>query len=66
MRRIRNKRLKREILRDMKYFKASQRLNCKFNQRYWHVPKRWEKNTRTRMLVRAYAMQLRRRNDSRK
>lgn len=61
MRRIRNKRLKREILRDIKYFKAFQRLNREYNQKFWHVPTGWKRNTRTRMLVRAYALQLRRR-----
>ncbi len=61
MRRVRNKRLKREILRYMKYFKAFQRLNREYNQKFWHVPKGWKRNTRTRMLVRAYALQLRRR-----
>lgn len=61
MRRVRNKRLKREILRDMKYFKAFQRLNREYNQKFWNVPTGWERNTRTRMLVRAYALQLRRR-----
>lgn len=67
MRRVRNKRLKREILRYMKYFKAFQRFNREYNQKFWYVPKGWERNTRTRMLVRAYAFQLRRRrNDSRK
>ena len=66
MRRVRNKRLKREILRDMKYFKAFQRLNREYNQKIWHVPTGWKRNTRTRMLVRAYALQLRRKHDDRK
>ena len=61
MRRVRNKRLKREILRNMKYFKAFQRLNREYNQKFGHVPTGWKRNTRTRMLVRAYALQLRRR-----
>lgn len=61
MRRVRNKRLKREILRDMKYFKAFQRLNREYNLKFWNVPTGWERNTRTRMLVRAYDLQLRRR-----
>ncbi len=61
MRRVRNKRLKREILRDMKYFKAFQRLNSEYNQKFWHVPTGWKRNTRTRMFVKAYALQLRRR-----
>ena len=61
MRRVRNKRLKREILRDMKYFKAFQRLNREYNQKFWYGPTGWKRNTRTRMLVRAYALQLRRR-----
>ena len=61
MRRVRNKRLKREILRDMKYFKEFQRINREYNQKFWHVSTGWKRNTRTRMLVRAYALQLRRR-----
>ena len=66
MRRIWNKRLKRNILWYMKQYKIFKRIGHNFDQKFWEVPEGRKRNTRARMLVRAYAFQLRRKNDSRK
>ena len=66
MRRVRKKRLKRNIVEYMEQEKMINRLGQKLIQQWGCKLLSWRRNARTRMLVRAYALQLRRRNDSRK
>lgn len=60
MRRVRNKRLKRNIVEYMKHEKMINRLVQKFIQQWGCKPLSWRRNARTRMFVKAYALQLRR------
>lgn len=66
MRRVRNKRLKRNIVEYMKQEKMINRLGQKLIQQWGCKLLSWRRNARTRMFVKAYAFQIRRRNDSRK
>lgn len=66
MRRVRNKRLKRNIVAYMKHYKMIIRYYQRRRQKWEHVPLGWRRNVRPMMIARAYAFQLRRKNDSRK
>lgn len=66
MRRVRNKRLKRNIVAYMKHEKMINRLVQKFMQQWDCKPFSWRRNARTRMFVKAFTFQLRRKYDSRK
>ena len=62
MRKVRNKRLKRNIVEYMKHEKMINRLVQKFIQQWdYNNPISWKRNARTRMFVKAFTFQLRRR-----
>lgn len=61
MRRVRNKRLKRNIAAHFRHFKMFKRYYQEMYQKWDFTLGRGNGNTRSGMLVRAYAFQLRRR-----
>lgn len=67
MRRLRHKRLKRNIVLFMKREKEITRSSQKYRQRWDCILEGWRRNVRIRMIVKADAFKLRRRkNDGRK